>query len=130
VVRPSFIRRAPPGTTLPLTLRASESLALWYQVTVRMLRESGPDLSSRQISVLMTVYMDDGPHTVRGLAATLRISKPAITRALDRLCQEGLLIRKTDDKDRRSVLIQKTARGSDFLRDFGEAIRQTAATLT
>jgi len=95
-----------------------------------MLRESGPDLSSRQISVLMTVYMDDGPHTVRGLAATLRISKPAITRALDRLCQEGLLIRKTDDKDRRSVLIQKTAKGSDFLRDFGEAIRQTAATLT
>jgi len=115
---------------MPLTLSASESLALWYQVTVRMLRESGPDLSSRQISVLMTVYMDDGPHTVRGLVATLRISKPAITRALDRLCQEGLLIRKTDDKDRRSVLIQKTAKGSDFLRDFGEAIRQTAATLT
>lgn len=115
---------------MPLTLSASESLALWYQVTVRMLRESGPDLSSRQISVLMTVYMDDGPHTVRGLAATLRISKPAITRALDRLCQKGLLIRKTDDKDRRSVLIQKTAKGSDFLRDFGEAIRQTAATLT
>ena len=115
--------------TMPLTLSASESLALWYEVTVRMLRESGPDLSSRQIAVLMTVYMDTGPHTVRGLAATLRISKPAITRALDRLCQEGLLIRMTDDKDRRSVLIQVTDKGSTFLSDFGEAIREAAATL-
>ena len=114
---------------MPLTLSASQSLALWYQVTVRMLRESGPDLSSRQIAVLMTVYMDDGPHTVRGLAAVLRISKPAITRALDRLCREGLLIRKTDDKDRRSVLIQKTVKGSTFLQQIGEAIRETAATL-
>ena len=115
---------------MPLTLSASESLALWYQVTVRMLQKSGPDLSSRQIAVLMTVYTNDGPHTVRGLAAALRISKPAITRALDRLCEEGLLVRKTDDKDRRSVLIQMTDKGSTFLREFGDAIRETAATLT
>ena len=109
---------------MPPTLSADQSLALWYQVTVRMLQESGPDLSSRQIAVLLTVYMNDRPHTVRGLATDLRISKPAITRALDRLCDEGLLRRKTDDRDRRSVLIQKTVKGSTFLHDFGEAIRQ------
>jgi DNA-binding MarR family transcriptional regulator len=94
-----------------------------------MLRESGPDLSSRQTAVLLTVYMSDGPHTVRGLATTLDISKPAITRALDRLCQEGLLRRKTDDRDRRSVLIQKTVKGSSFLRSFGDAIRESAESL-
>jgi len=114
---------------MPLTLGASQSLALWHQVTLRMLQRSGPNLSARQIAVLLTVYMDEGPHTVRGLAQQLKISKPAITRALDRLCDEDLLRRKTDDNDRRSVLIQRTVKGSTFLHDFGEAIRQAAENL-
>ena len=112
---------------MPLTLSASEALALWHQVAVRMLQQPGPDLSARQAAVLLTIYMDDGPHTVRGLAQQLKISKPAITRALDRLSDEGLVQRKTDDNDRRSVLIQKTDNGHTFLRDFGDAIRQAAA---
>lgn len=115
---------------MPLTLSASQSLALWHQVTVRMLQQSGPDLSARQIAVLLTVYLEEGPHTVRGLAANLHVSKPAITRALDRLGDEGLLTRETDDNDRRSVLIQKTLKGSTFLHDFGEAIRLSGENLT
>lgn len=115
---------------MPLTLSASQSLALWHQVTVRMLQQSGPDLSARQIAVLLTVYLEDGPHTVRGLAENLRVSKPAITRALDRLSAEGLLSRKTDDNDRRSVLILRTEEGSTFLHAFGEAIRLVGETLT
>ena len=114
---------------MPLNLSAGHALALWHQVTVSMLHRSGPDLSARQIAVLFTVYLDDKPQTVRGLAATLRISKPAITRALDRLCSDGLLRRKTDDNDRRSVLIQRTVKGSLFLTEFAEAIRQVAALI-
>ena len=34
---------------------------------------------------MFTVYLDPPPHTVRGLAAALGVSKPAITRALDTL---------------------------------------------
>jgi DNA-binding MarR family transcriptional regulator len=115
---------------MPLNLSASQSLALWHQVTIRMLQQYGPDLSARQIAVLLTVYLEDGPHTVRGLSAHLRVSKPAITRALDRLSAEGLLSRTTDDNDRRSVLIQRTAKGSTFLHDFGEAIRRAGENLT
>ena len=114
---------------MPLTLSADQSLALWHQVTVRMLQQSGPDLSSRQMAVLMTVFMIDGPHTVRGLAMTLGISKPAITRAVDRLCGEGLVQRKADDRDRRSVLVQKTAKGKAYLRAVGNAICETAGTI-
>jgi DNA-binding MarR family transcriptional regulator len=94
-----------------------------------MLHRSGPDLSARQMAVLFTVYLDDKPHTVRGLAATLEISKPAITRALDRLCNDDLLRRKTDDSDRRSVLIQRTVKGSLFLTEFAETIREVASLL-
>lgn len=115
---------------MPLTLSASQSLALWHQVTVRMLQQTGPDLSARQLAVLLTVYLDEGPHTVRGLAAHLRVSKPAITRALDRLSADGLLDRETDDNDRRSVLIQRTPKGSTYLHSFGEAIRLAGETLT
>jgi len=115
---------------MPLTLSANQSLALWHRVTVRMLQQSGPDLSARQTAVLLTVYLEDGPHTVRGLAANLRVSKPAITRALDRLSIEGLLSRKTDDNDRRSVLILRTEKGSTFLHTFGESIRLAGEHLT
>ena len=115
---------------MPLNLSAGQALALWHQVTVSMLHRPGPDLSARQMAVLFTVYLDDKPQTVRGLAASLKVSKPAITRALDRLCSDGLLRRKTDDNDRRSVLIQRTVKGSLFLTEFAEAIRETASLLT
>ena len=38
----------------------------------------------------------------------------------------GLARRKTDEADRRSVLIQRTVKGSVFLREFGELIVSAA----
>jgi DNA-binding MarR family transcriptional regulator len=54
---------------------------------------------------------------VRGLAARLEVSKPAITRSLDRLAELGLAKRAPDPRDRRSVLVTRTRRGNDFLAD-------------
>ena len=45
------------------------------------------------------------------------MSKPAITRALDRLGELDLARRKVDPLDRRSVLVQRTTKGAAFLRD-------------
>jgi len=84
---------------------------------VALVRRDGPDLSARQLGVFLTVYLTDGPHTVRGLAAELNVSKPAITRALDRLGELDLARRKVDPMDRRSVLVQRTLKGAAFLRD-------------
>src|SRR5580698_10228461 len=84
---------------------------------VGLVRRDGVDLSSRQLGVFLTCYLQDGGHTVRGLAAELNVSKPAITRALDRLTELDLARRKVDPLDRRSVLVQRTAKGSAFLRD-------------
>ncbi len=97
------------------SLTAEEALNMWRLAIVESVRCDTPDLSSRQMAVLLSVYMTDGPHTVRGLARTLDISKPAITRALDRLGDYGLLTRQVDDDDRRSVLVRRTQAGADFL---------------
>jgi DNA-binding MarR family transcriptional regulator len=91
---------------------------------VALVRRDGPDLSARQLGVFLTVYLTDGPHTVRGLAAELNVSKPAITRALDRLGELDLARRKVDPMDRRSVLVQRTLKGAAFLRDMRSIMAQ------
>lgn len=101
-------RLAQPAPDLADTLR---------HTIVGMVRAERPDLSDRQLGVLLTCYLTEGPHTVRGLAATLNVSKPAITRALDRLGELDFARRKIDPMDRRSVLVQRTLKGAAFLRE-------------
>ena len=111
----------------PLT--AHGGLDLWRRALVGSVSGDGPDLTARQMALMLTVYLTGPPHTVRGLAATLNVSKPAITRAIDRLSQLDFVRRKPDEADRRSVLLQRTIRGSVFLRDFGDQIVRSAKAL-
>ena len=99
-----------------------QSLELWRHALVASVRGDAPDLSARQMALMLSVYLGDGPHTVRGLALALKISKPAISRALDRLGELGYIRRQRDDLDRRNVLVQKTASGADFLTEFSRLI--------
>ena len=87
------------------------------QTVIAPVRRESPDLTARQLGVFLTCYLDDEAQTVRGWAAKLKVSKPAITRALDRLSEFDLVRRKTDPLDRRSVSAQWTATGMAFLRD-------------
>src|ERR1700733_11430142 len=87
------------------------------QTVIAPIRRESPDLTARQLGVLLTCYLDDEAQTGRGWAAKLKVSKPAITRALDRLSEFDLVRRKTDPLDRRSVSAQWTATGMAFLRD-------------
>lgn len=96
---------------------------------VALVRRDGPDLSSRQLGVLLTCYLNDGPQTVRGLAAELNVSKPAITRALDRLGELDLARRKVDPADRRSVIVQRTLKGQSFLRDLRGIMSEAGAVV-
>lgn len=94
---------------------------------VELVRRDGPDLSARQLGVFLTCYLEEDAQTVRGLAAKLAVSKPAITRALDRLTEFDLVKRKTDPMDRRSVLVQRTQAGMTFLREMRNILRDAAA---
>jgi DNA-binding MarR family transcriptional regulator len=100
-----------------VTESADQRVEVLRQTIVALVRRDGPDLTARQLGVFLTCYLEDEAQTVRGLAAKLSVSKPAITRALDRLTEFDLVRRKADPLDRRSVLAQRTMAGSSFLRD-------------
>ena len=105
-----------------MELTPNQALELWCTTIAEGVRRDAPDLTVRQMAVLLLVYMTEAPHTVRGLAEALNISKPAGTRALDRLGKLEYLRRKEDEFDRRSVLVRRTVKGSIFLREYGEII--------
>jgi DNA-binding MarR family transcriptional regulator len=105
-----------------------QMVGILRDTVVALVRRDGPDLSARQLGVFLTCYLQDGAHTVRGLAADLHVSKPAITRALDRLGELDLARRKVDPLDRRSVLVQRTLKGAAFLRDLRTIMAEAATT--
>lgn len=105
-----------------MELKPLEALKLWHDVELDLVRDNRPDLSLRQIVILLTVYLEPPPHTVRGLAKKLGISKPAITRALDTMGRLDLLKRKRDESDKRNVLIQRTVTGSVYLTDLADSV--------
>jgi len=112
-----------------MDLAAQDALKLWHAVMAAALTRDLPDLTQRQFAILLQVYLTPPPHTVRGLAADLKISKPAVTRALDRLGALDFARRRTDEKDRRSVLVQRTVKGAVFLREFGDMAETLAKSL-
>lgn len=114
---------------MPVYLNKDDALAMWRDALSASVRSDGPDLSSRQMAILLTVYTQSPPHTVRGLSASLNISKPAISRALDRLGQQGFVRRRRDDYDRRSVQVQRTVKGAVFLSEFADLVSEAGRAL-
>src|SRR5206468_10501286 len=92
------------------------SLTGWMKALIAYVRSGEPDLTNRQMALLMLVYLTPGPHTVRGLARVLGVSKPVVTRALNTLGALGYLRRERDQDDRRNVFVVRTSNGADFLR--------------
>ena len=102
------------------------TLAGWMQTLVGYVRSGKPDLTNRQMALLLLVYLTSGPHTVRGLAQALGVSKPVVTRALNTLGALGYLRRERDEADRRNIFISPTSLGADFLETFGGLIDHEA----
>jgi DNA-binding MarR family transcriptional regulator len=107
---------------MPTELRPSQALRLWHDVTFDLVRDGEQDLTARQMAVLLTVYLEPPPHTVRGLAAKLGVTKPVVTRALDTMGRMGLVTRRRDEADRRNVLVHRTLAGSLAVERLGDAI--------
>jgi DNA-binding MarR family transcriptional regulator len=107
-------------------INAGKALKLWHDVNLHLVRDNEPDLSARQMSILLTVYLEAPPHTVRDLARKLGVTKPVVTRALNSMGKYDLLTRRRDEKDRRNVLVQRTVRGALYLERLADVIVDTA----
>jgi DNA-binding MarR family transcriptional regulator len=107
-------------------LKPSQALRLWRDIHLSQVRDDETDLSVRQTAILLIIYLDLPPHTVRGLAQKLGVTKPVITRALNTMGKTGLVDRRRDEADRRNVIIQRTVKGALAVERLGDLIlRQT-----
>ena len=117
------------GLSMTIVMRPSQSLRLWQQVTLSEVRDDAPDLTMRQAAILLTIYLDPPPHTVRALAARLNVTKPVITRALDTMGALKLVSRHRDELDRRNVLVKRTLEGALYVERLGDVIIDKAREL-
>lgn len=114
---------------MSVQLNEGEALRLWQAASLAMVLDEKPDLTVRQMTILLTIYLEPPPHTVRGLAAKLGVTKPVITRALDTMGALKLVKRRRDERDRRNVVIQRTVEGSLFLDHLADIIGEKASAL-
>ncbi len=108
-------------------MRPTEALRIWQAVCLDQVLDDQPDLTLRQMSILLTIYLESPPHTVRGLAEKLHVTKPVITRALDTMGMMGLVARRRDERDKRNVLVQRTVGGSVYLEKLSDLIIEHTA---
>ncbi|RFC69577.1 MULTISPECIES: MarR family winged helix-turn-helix transcriptional regulator [Mesorhizobium] len=114
---------------MSIVLRPIQALRLWERVALAEVHDDGPDLSTRQIAILLCIYLERPPHTVRGLAARLGVTKPVISRALDTMGALKLVHRHRDENDRRNVLVGRTVEGALYVERFGDTIIAKAREL-
>src|SRR4030095_3031522 len=103
------------------------SLTGWMKALIAYVRSGQPDLTNRQMALMLLVYLTPGPHTVCRLANIIGVCELVITRALNTLGTLGYLRRVRDEADRRNVFVAKTINGQEFLDSFERNIEQERA---
>jgi DNA-binding MarR family transcriptional regulator len=103
-------------------LKTGQALKLWQQVSLEQVLDDLPDLTLRQLTILLIVYLEPPHHTVKSLSTRLNVTKPVVTRAIDTMGLMGLVKRRRSEEDRRIVLIQRTVEGSMYLEKLGDII--------
>ncbi len=104
--------------------KTHQLLTMWRTALIAGVQTNEPDLTMRQICLFLTVYEEEPPHTVRGLAAELGVAKPVITRAVDTLSRYGYVRRKRDESDKRSVFIERTVKGAVYLSELSDRVER------
>lgn len=113
-----------------IEIRPSQALHLWRDVALAQVHDDALDPSPRQVAILLIVYLELPPHTVRGLARRLGVTKPVVTRALNAFEKAGLVERRADPSDRRNVLVGRTVEGADYVERLGRTISEHATRLS
>ncbi len=84
-----------------------------------LIQHDRDQLTVRMLYILWSVQGEG--KTVRDLSASMGVDKPVISRSVDRLQQEGLVVRNPDTRDRRSVFINATPAGLRLAAELAKA---------
>lgn len=110
--------------------RSDKDVDFFFGQIIGLIWKEGRELSLRQLAVLLVCEAASEPQTIRELALLLKVCKPVVTRAVDRLEKEQLVERQPDPRDGRSILIVLTSSGHHYcLQFFGRAEQGSVATV-
>lgn len=98
---------------------AAEIADQLHSAAIHLLRrlrreDSKSGLNAPRLSALSVVVFG-GPVTLGDLAAAEQVKPPTMTRIVDALAEQGLVVKKRNAQDARSTLIQATAAGRKLL---------------
>ena len=80
-------------------------------------------VTQTQFLVIAAIHADRSC-AMGALARNLHVSLPTASGIVDRLVRDGYVRRGPDPSDRRQVIVQLTAKGDSFIRQFQEVIRR------
>lgn len=80
-------------------------------------------VTQTQFLVLMAIHAD-GRCTMGALARNMHVQMPTATGIIDRLIRAGYVRRAPHPEDRRQILVELTAKGQAFIRDFQTVVRR------
>lgn len=117
--------------SLPAGRLAAELLAAsaWFDeaLLTRLADSGGPTLSPTRSRAFLA--LSGGPIRVSDLARELDISRQATHKLLDSLEEDGLIERRTDERDHRAHLVRLTDRGLEVARHAGSILRDLETEL-
>ena len=119
------VRQSDPLCTITSEAERVDPLTMYMQTLIGQVRSDCPDLTNRQMALLLIVYIIDAQHTVRSLARHLEVAKPVVSRACDKLELLNYVSRRRGVQDRRDVFLDRTAEGEAFLDKFASRISST-----
>jgi MarR family transcriptional regulator, organic hydroperoxide resistance regulator len=80
-------------------------------------------ISKQQIELLFRLNKEDGK-LMSYYSEKMMIPKPNLTLIVDKLIEEGLIVRVFDPNDRRVVILKITDKGREYLYEFKERVKQ------
>ena len=97
-------------------------------IAARWLADAGEQVTLTQYRALV-VLASRGPQSVAALAEELAVTPPTSSRMCDRLIKKGLVQRRADSRDRRSVRVALTKHGHQLIDTVTTRRRQEIAHL-
>lgn len=109
-------------------LLPNATLDSWMRGLIFHLRSGEPDLTNRQMAIMLLIHSEPSPYSVGDLAGHLQLPGARISRSLEMLSALGLVTRDRDPLKRRTVRVKITPKGMAFVDTFHMIISNEAGT--